>query len=552
MNARASLWASMAIAASIGLAGCGGSSNNKTNTEDDMEPTAAQLMTEKDSLATAVTNADNARRALDSVQPTDMLIQALDGAVTALDASIKGLMYDETDKAEAEKSLREARAALSTARTEKGKIDMATTNMENKAKADAGKALLGDNIGLGKVNSAATTDAGAPAETFNMADINDDEDLVINIWDTRLETDANVAKTLKKTQTSVSPLGGWKGAHYEKMNDDKEVTDSARVYTSQADAKKQNFGAYAASTSGAGVDSTRTSDGYRITDVDGDPNIKGFPTSGSTTYDDDDTVKGSYNGAMGTYTCDNSDGCTVEPHTDGGFDLGDVDEWRFAPDSGDAGMVQTEDGIYLLFGWWLETDPEDDGKPTMASAFYGQQGTLASNDLQVATGVAAIGGTAKYAGKAAGQFAIYRAENKSGDSGDFTADVALTAMFSTSNGANDKGGVTGTIDKFVANGASVPWSVELKRAGWDSDGNGAFEAQTGADAPKAEAIWSLTEGNPDENGGGTWEGHLYHQTAEKDDDKNTTPNIAVGVFEANFGSTHEMVGGFGANLDASN
>ena len=36
MNARTSLWASLAIAASIGLAGCGGSSDTKTNTEDDM------------------------------------------------------------------------------------------------------------------------------------------------------------------------------------------------------------------------------------------------------------------------------------------------------------------------------------------------------------------------------------------------------------------------------------------------------------------------------------------------------------------------------------
>ncbi|MCY4284652.1 MAG: hypothetical protein OXC65_04830 [Thiotrichales bacterium] len=548
MNARASLWASMAIAASIGLAGCGGSSNNKTNTEDDMEPTAAQLMTEKDSLATAVTNADNARRALDSVQPTDMLIQALDGAVTALDAAIKGLMYDETDKAEAEKSLREARAALSTARTEKGKLDTAATNMANKAKADAGKALLGNNIGLGKIGTAALT---AVDTGDNLATINGDGELAFNIWDTTIETPESLPRALKKTQTSVSPLGGWKGAHYERMNDDKEVTDSARVYTSQADAKKQNFGVYAALPSTTNVDGTRTSDGYRITDADGDPNIKGFPTSGSTTYDDDDTVKGSYNGAMGTYTCDNSDGCTVEPHTDGGFDLGDVDEWRFAPDSGDAGMVQTEDDLYLLFGWWLETDPEDDGKPTMASAFYGPVGTLDNDDLQVASGVTTIGGTAKYAGKATGQFAIYRAENKSGDSGDFTADVALTAMFSASNGATDKGGVTGTIDKFVANGASVPWSVELKRAGWTGTA-GNFESQTGADAPKAEAIWSLTAGNPDENGDGTWEGRLYHQTAEKDDDKNTTPNIAVGVFEANFGSTHEMVGGFGANLDASN
>ncbi len=544
MNARASLWASMAIAASIGLAGCGGSSNNKTNTEDDMEPTAAQLMTEKDSLATAVTNADNARRALDSVQPTDMLIQALDGAVTALDAAIKGLMYDETDKAEAEKSLREARAALSTARAEKGKIDTAATNKANKERADAGKALLGKGIGFGNVGSEDISSLGGGN---NMAGINADGELELSIWDVSLETPAGASRALEKTQDLAS-LGGWKGAHYEAMDDDKKVTGSARIYTNQADAKKQNFGAYAAGESS--LSNSRDADGYLISDNDGNENIKGFPTSGTTTYDEDDTVKGSYNGAMGTYKCVDSDGCTAGSDAGGGFDLGGTDQWRFAPDSGDDGMVQNEDSTYLLFGWWLDINPED-AMPKMAGAFYGQQGgELPSDGLAAVTRVNALGGTAKYAGKAAGQFAVYRAENKSGDSGSFTADVALTATF-VANDSDDKGGVSGKIDKFVANGASVPWSVELKRAGWASSNDGNFSAQA-AGSGEAEAIWSLTDGNPDENGRGTWEGRMYHQTADKDDDGNTTPTTAVGVFHAEFGSTHEMIGGFGANLDTSN
>ena len=52
----------------------------------------------------------------------------------------------------------------------------------------------------------------------------------------------------------------------------------------------------------------------------------------------------------------------------------------------------------------------------------------------------------------------------SGDGGHFTADAALSATFGAV--ADDVLGISGTLDNFMANDESVPWSVELHLAGW--------------------------------------------------------------------------------------
>ena len=43
-----------------------------------------------------------------------------------------------------------------------------------------------------------------------------------------------------------------------------------------------------------------------------------------------------------------------------------------------------------------------------------------------------------------------------GDAGHFTADVALTVKFGPSADDGTGGGVSGTVDNFMANGASAP------------------------------------------------------------------------------------------------
>ena len=545
MNARASLWASMAIAASIGLAGCGGSDNTKTTENGGTPPTADQLMTEKDSLATAVTNADNARRALDSVQPTDDLIQTLNGAVTALDSAIKGLMYDETDKAEAEKSLREARAALSTARTEKGKLDTAATEQDNKDKIAKAKMLLGDEgaIELGLIGTSA--DNGG-----NIVDITDGE-LVIVIDGVTL-----ITAELSKTSTPVSPLGSWSGSEYalrepEDEDDDLETMDHAKVYSNQEAAEDKAF-----TQNLAELPSPADGDGaYPLPNNNEDIRkhiaSSEFSSSGTDTFEDDDRkFDGTFRGVMGTYECSGDTACRARragtKPSDGIRLVSGT--WTFTPKAG--ATLKDEDDDYLFFGWWMRID--EDEMPTHASAFFGTEGTdsgvgiISSDDTP-----SGIGGSAKYNGKATGQFAIHEPIRGSGDSGEFTADVELTATFSPSHDGTDNdtdttpetGGVTGTINGFMANGKSMPWSVELKRAGWGT-APGAFGPQGSGGDDKVEAmtVWSI-DGNA-AAAGGSWQGRMYDDDS---DDDNNTPSTAVGVFEAKAGDTHRMVGGFGVN-----
>jgi len=551
MKARTSLWASLAIAASIGLAGCGGSSNEK-KMDDDMKPTEMQLADERRSLSDAADEALDAAGGLIAVTPTEKLIDALEDAIDDLKDAIDAVKYG-SDTTAANKALRRAEAALASAMTEKGKIDQAATDDANKDRIANAKALLGNDAkfelgllgftGRNKANNQAKIDIDSEGLIISVDANNDDT------WDSNFPA-------IKKTTTTVPSLGGWGGAEYMITDPEKpttsnklKTTDHAKVYSNQeADEDK----AFNGDLSGLGAP---TAAGAYTVDTDTAAIRKHitsskFPSgSGIQTYTGDDRkFEGAFRGAMGTYEC-TGNSCTAK--IDGnkasdGFILAGT--WTFTPKGG-ATLKQSDDD-YLFFGWWMRTD--EDGMPTWASAFYGTRGTNTDfgEITETANNPEGIGGSAKYNGKATGQFAINESIRGSGDSGEFTADVALTATFSESHDGNtatsDTGGVTGTINGFMANGKPMPsWSVELKRAGWGGSSNlGAFGEQGGNDAPDSKTVWSI-DGNA-AAAGGMWEGRLY---GDDSDDTNNTPTTAIGVFQAEAGETHRMVGGFGANID---
>lgn len=341
------------------------------------------------------------------------------------------------------------------------------------------------------------------------------------------------------TDTSVPSLGAWKGASYERMNDDDKVTDTAMVYRNEGASKKTAFTATSSGLTETGSDTgVYTAPTAADMDIASTGSGTQFAEAGTKTHTTDKrTVSGTYKGAPGTYNCPVAS-CTSKKSAAGITLMGG---WTFTPSS-DA-MLTEKDPDYLFFGWWLNTDA--DGMPQMASAFRGMMGTGISALPAAASG---IGGTAKYSGSAAGKFAYYNPLDKSGDAGHFTADVELTAKFEASHdnnaATNDTGGVTGAIDGFMANGKSVPWSVELKRAGWDGTTSGVFGAQTGADGPMAKTVWSIND-NP-ANASGSWSGQMYDEAGT---DGSDVPTTAVGVFESMYGSTHHMVGGFGVTKD---
>ena len=109
-------------------------------------------------------------------------------------------------------------------------------------------------------------------------------------------------------------------------------------------------------------------------------------------------TRGTYDGAPGEYRCTGT--CTSTNDGEGSPSvLGGT--WHFKPDAG--AMVSQPDAEYLYFGWWVSKDK--DGNPTAASAFAGVV-EPSENDLDRGAAGGSLTGSATYAGKAAGKFAM--------------------------------------------------------------------------------------------------------------------------------------------------
>ena len=207
-------------------------------------------------------------------------------------------------------------------------------------------------------------------------------------------------------------------------------------------------------------------------------------------------------GASGTYLCTGAT-CTSAASDDGiTLSAG----WTFVHNA--AAMTLEPDANYLYFGWWLQ---EDEDGPTSASAFTGVAGAIAP----LTDSPLGITGSATYTGHAAGKFAINDPLN-GGDAGHFTADATLTAKFGTAATATDNNanGLTGTIDNFMANGKSVPWSVSLLRANLNATGGTvAFDDPdtTAVDESATSTVWSI-DGNA-AAADGTWRRADVRRTA---------------------------------------
>ena len=364
---------------------------------------------------------------------------------------------------------------------------------------------------------------------------------------------------------SAGMLGDWAGTHYSKTYPRSKRSHSAVAFRNRTDPIMTPFAAGATLGKSelhfetAYTRATRTLslnydefpaddvDGAAVAATPGDPiasfAIEGdmFPTAGTIEYVTASsgvqsvTIPGTYQGAEGDYHCTFAadTACTAEA-TSGGIDLGG--RWLFVHDEG-AGVTHL-DPNYLFFGWWLYKG--SDGEPSVASAFTGVAGTI---DFS-ADPIAAITGSAKYAGHAAGKFAI---SNPIGDdaAGHFTADAGLTATFGLNYAPNtpNNGGVTGTLDNFMLNDAeeAVDWEVTLRRALWtaNADGNASEEDAFGLTQPGTPQ-WHIGDGSADASG--SWSAQFYDET----DDGDNVPTSVTGSFHSEFGEFMTMVGAFGA------
>ena len=519
---------------------------------------AEQLAMERGNISTAITAASTAVNAVNN-DSTDAQVTAADTAImNARDAIATAANVPADEKAANTGTVDALATQLSGAKmARQTAMDTADEAMQ-KAMAAAGKALkkaLGDTPLTNLLSDSDTPLASISGGSLTLG--------VPDPADTNTPPTTAISGQAMKAGDSAGALGSWAGTHYAHTNPGTKVSNSAIVYTNRAAPKVKPFATGArfggnALTVEAAATGLDTAGDYHVAsrtmyigatltstkDVAGDM----FPTAGVTTYTADPTtnavvLRGTYQGAAGSYRCTGTT-CTAAAGSSGAIELGGTAAvWAFVHDSG--AMTSTPDANYLFFGWWLTKDK--DGDPTSASAFTGVVGSIQGDGTTaLATDPAAATqqGSATYAGHAAGKFAINNPLGGS-DAGHFTADATLTAKFGNSATA----GVSGTLENFMANEKAVPWSVSLNRAAWGTSPVGSF-ASTAAVANVADrTTWSIDGKSGGESG--SWSGQAYDEkpgNAPTGDGSNV-PTSLTGRFHSEFGSTHTMVGAFGATKE---
>ncbi len=376
--------------------------------------------------------------------------------------------------------------------------------------------------------------------------------LVLAINDDRDDgTTAAVNTPRMASDGSAGALGDWAGTNYAHTNAG-GVTNSAVVYTNQAAVKAYPIVNRYVVTANVPTNAGTYTAAMRTLSLGtaADPNIKSdmFPTAGLSTYTptapaSEVLIPGTYEGAVGNYRCGAGETCTAQASAAG---IALSDAFMFIHDEGATVEVAVVDPNYLYFGWWLRTD--DDDQPTMASAFTGVQGAIAA----LGRNPNALGGSATYSGHAAGKFAVsdpLGADN----AGHFTADATLTAVFAADAVG---GGVSGTLDNFMANDEAMPWSVTLLRRGWDGTTLGLANvgindpATAEIDEAATSTVWSIDDNASAPSG--SWMAQMYDEapgTVAAGGDGSDVPTSATGVFQSHFGGVGTMVGAFGVTRD---
>lgn len=224
-------------------------------------------------------------------------------------------------------------------------------------------------------------------------------------------------------------------------------------------------------------------------------------------------VNGYFQGASGRFRCGDDAGtatCNVQ-NRGGTFFFGG--DWEFVPSSGTV-QILSDDAEYMWFGWWSRYTASSDSWAFQAK----HGGTVALTDVSAATG------TATYRGTAAGHYAINEPISGQSALGSFTAAAQLVADFDNNN-------VSGSITNF----SNAPdWSVTLNSG--DITGGTATQTTDGV-------TWSIN-GNPTDSG--SWEAAFY-SNLPSGQSAGVVPYGIAGTFQADYGSTGELIGAFGAH-----
>ncbi len=489
--------------------------------------TATRRTNQTTALSDASTTLQAALAALAGSTPTQEQLDAANNALTALNAAITG----GADLTDAEKAtyVREATNAAAPIQTAQAAFDKAEDDAQKAADAemmeDARKLYAGISVQTGTAGSPAVGDRIATYNTAGTA---------IEV-SAGLPTTAPAAVTLSEDKDAPDvTLHGWARKRYA----DPAGGDSyeAVVYSNVGEPTEgKKFG-------GTGAQVTANEVEYELTDgalaidttdaaVAGRVASPSFDQSaGTKVFKKDDNevarmIPGSYHGVSGTYSCTPTTGtnaCSATVAADGFTLTGGT--WTFKPTDANDRLMETPDGNYASYGWWLYKSA--DGDTFIASAFVDDRG----DGEGAASGITALQGTATYMGGAAGKYALHSTTGGANDAGHFTADVTLEADF-----GDDM--ITGTIDNFMgADGESRDWSVKLNET--DISDTGDIDGLGGAaNDEQVGTVW--TRGGTAAAKSGQWSGALY---GNGDDG---VPQVATGTFYTEFNRDGKMVGGFG-------
>ncbi len=538
------------------LAGCGGGSSTTTPPEDTgptaEEMAAAAIMEAKGALTTAQGQLSGATTDAEMLAAYQAIHGAAQNLITVLGAN--GGSADDIVAATVARENASDMIASLTQKIADAADDAAAATLAAMIKEVGTKnAAMDAEAAQGPGQTPANPDAGlggsvadGATTTYSMAISRDRSGTEVKITDTALNGDDDP----KFMQTNVSD-GLTKHVRTMKADDDGNVMEETVMVMTDIDAPKAT--AFAMVTgqalnardldegTDADDDGTATNDFTALTVIDanvGNVMSSAFPTSRSgtlnftgdtaatTSIDEAQEVRGTYNGAMGTYRCNDASGCTVvigdTDTTTPGVQLGisSMTNWIFTPDADATSDVA--DPMYHHYGFWIKKTTDSDGVVTYneVETFYGFTGVAANTDTSSAVG------TAKYSGGALGVYTHKVLDSEGGSTavseGHFTADANLTATFGgASVAANDHNTVTGTIDNFkLAGGEANNWSVSLE--GNDSDTNGSI-------------VGTNTDGT-------VWSAQYYGAS-----DATTNPAAILGEFNAAF-ANGQVAGAFGADL----
>ena len=245
-------------------------------------------------------------------------------------------------------------------------------------------------------------------------------------------------------------------------------------------------------------------------DAEQSPTPTAAPTADNTDTPVTTTVRGTYHGVSGTYTCQSTN-CAGDVEFVSGtsgprrFVASPSFVWDFEPGSIATGVRQNHDTEYLYFGIWL-TEPDD------ANTAHTYRYIVGGDNDRTTDGVplvySELDGTYTFRGGAVGKYATRNQVNQNDKVGTFTADVELTAILGTTHpDTAAQNTVSGLIDNFRDGGQDLGsgWQVRLNRSGI-VDGVVASTSTTAAKigGVNATGTWGATlHGSDNNNLGGT-------------------------------------------------